>query len=248
MSLHYKYLKIYDPQRECKAGVSGRLNNLNRRDDIMAICKYRIYKTVFFVLLVCLTITSNAYAGTKICYRGLRSGKALLNVNGRLVQLTPGQSSKNGVTLMTADRDAITVKVDGKRYQYKKNVTRGKILGGEVKLSSGPSGHYMADGKINGKNVGFLVDTGASYIAMNKNLAKRLKINPGNQQVQINTASGTEMNYLVMLESVSIGDITMHNIPAVISNHDYPQEPLLGMSFLQHVNMSQKDGQMVLQY
>ncbi len=214
----------------------------------MAICKNKVFITVFLALLVCMYITSNVYAASKICYRGLRSGKALLNVNGRLVQLSPGQSSKDGVKLITANKDTITIKVDGKRYQYKKNVSRGKILAEEVKLSAGPGGHYMTDGKINGKNVGFLVDTGASYIAMNKNMAKRLKINPGNQQVQINTASGTETNYLVMLDSVSVGDIKMYNVPAVISNHDYPKEPLLGMSFLQNVDMSQENGQMVLKH
>ncbi len=214
----------------------------------MAICKYRISKTVFFTLLVCLAITFNAYAGTKICYRGLRSGKALLNVNGRLVQLTPGQSSKNGVKLMTANKDVITVKVNGKRYQYKKNVSRGKILAEEVNLSPASNGNYKANGKINGKNVSFIVDTGASYISMNKNLAKALKIKPGNEEVQVHTASGTESSYMVMLDTVSVGDIKMHNIPAVISKHDYPLEPLLGMSFLKRVDMNQGNGQMVLKY
>ncbi len=214
----------------------------------MVICKNRIFKTVFFVLLVCLTISSNAYAGTKICYRGLRSGKALLNVNGRLVQLTPGQSSKSGVKLMTANKDAITVKVDGKRYQYKKNVSRGKILAEEVKLSPASNGNYMANGMINGKNVSFVVDTGASYISMNKNLAKALKIKRGNKKVQVHTASGTESSHLVMLDTVSVGGIKMNNISAVISNHDYPLEPLLGMSFLKRVNMNQGNGQMILKY
>ncbi len=212
----------------------------------MAICKNKVFITVFLALLVCMYITSNVYAASKICYRGLRSGKALLNVNGRLVQLTPGQSSKDGVKLITANKDTITVKVDGKRYQYKKNMSRGEILTEEVKLSSGPGGHYMTDGKINDKNVDFMVDTGASYIAMNKNLAKRLKINPGNQQVEINTASGTDTYYRVILDSVSVGDITLYNVKAAISNHDYPTVPLLGMSFLKHVNMSQGNGQMVL--
>ncbi len=214
----------------------------------MAVCKSRILKTVFFALLVCMVITSNVYAVNKICYRGLRSGKALLNVNGRLVELAPGQSSKSGVKLMTVNRDTITVKVDGKRYQYKKNISKGTILAEEVKLTAAPNGNYVTKGKINGKNVAFVVDTGASYIAMNKNLARELEINPGHQRVKINTASGKENNYLVMLDTVSIGDIKMYNIPAVISNHDYPKETLLGMSFLKHVDMSQVNAQMVLKY
>ncbi|MHC4266882.1 MAG: retropepsin-like aspartic protease family protein [Planctomycetota bacterium] len=215
----------------------------------MAICKYRISKTAFFILLACLTITSNVYAVNKICYRGLRSGKALLNVNGRLVQLSPGQSnSKYGLKLITANKDTITVKVDGKRYQYKKNVSWGTILAEELKLTPASNGNYMADGKLNGKNVTFVVDTGASFISMNRNMARALNINPGNQTVQSQTASGMDTSYLVMLDSVSVGDIKMYNVQATISKHDYPIEPLLGMSFLQNVDMSQKDGQMVLKY
>ncbi len=213
----------------------------------MAIYKYRISKKVFFVLLVCITITTNVYGSTKICYRGTRSGKALLNVNGRLVQLTPGQSSKNGVELVSANKDTIIVKVDGKRYQYKKNMSRGEILAEEVKLSPARNGNYSANGSINGNSVVFLVDTGASFVAMNKNLARKLKIKPGNQKVQMQTASRTHSNSSVMLDTVSVGGINVNNIPAVISNHDYPKEPLLGMSFLKHVGISQVNGQMVLE-
>ncbi len=214
----------------------------------MVICKYGITKTVFFVLLFGMTISSNVYAVDKICYRGFRSDKALLNINGRLVELTPGQSSNNGVKLLTANKETITVKVDGKRYLYKINISKGTILADELRLLPALNGNYLANGRINGKNVAFVVDTGASFIAMNKNLARALKINPGNKKIEIQTASGTEINYLVMLDTVSVGDINMYNIPAVISNHDYPKEPLLGMSFLQHVNMSQENGQMVLKY
>ena len=212
----------------------------------MVIYKCRVLKKGLFVLLVCIAITTNVYGATKICYRGIRSGKALLNVNGRLVQLAPGQSSKNGVEVVAANKETVIVKVDGKRYQYKKNMSRGEILAEEVKLSPARNGNYMANGSINGNSVVFLVDTGASFVAMNKNLARKLKIKPGNQKVQMQTASGTEFNYLVMLDTVSVGGINVNNIPAVISNHDYPKEPLLGMSFLKHVGISQVNGQMVL--
>ncbi len=213
----------------------------------MAICKYRVSKSVFLVLLVCMAITSNVYAVNKICYRGQSSGKAILNINGRLVKLKPG-SRKNGVKLVTVNKDSIVVKVDGKRYQYKKNVSRGIILGEELTLSPNRSGNYMAKGKINGMGVKFVVDTGASYIAMNKKMARALKLDYGDNEVQIHTASGTEASYKVTLDTVSVGDIKLHDIPAVISKHDYPEKPLLGMSFLQYLDINQNDGQMTLSY
>jgi aspartyl protease family protein len=214
----------------------------------MKINKYRVVKTAILVLLVYMAISSNVYASTKICYCGLRSGKALININGSLVELTPGQSFRNIVKLLSANEEVVVLEISGIRYQYKRNSSRGTILTEEVRLTPAPNGNYTANGRMNGKNVTFIVDTGASYIAMNKNLARALKINRGNQKVQIHTASGTETNYLVMLDTVSIGGIMMYNIPAVISNHDYPREPLLGMSFLKYVDMSQENGQMVLKY
>lgn len=214
----------------------------------MKINKYRVFKTAILALLVYMVISSNVYASTKICYYDFRSGKALININGSLVELMPGQSFRNIVKLLTANEEAVVLEISGKRYQYKKNSIRGTILTEEVRLTPAPNGNYMVNGRMNGKNVTFIVDTGASYIAMNKNLARALKINLGNQKVYVHTASGTETSYLVMIDTVSIGDIKMFNIPAVISNHDYPREPLLGMSFLKHVDMSQENGQMVLKY
>lgn len=213
----------------------------------MIICNYRISKTFFSVLFICIAITSNVYAVNKICYRGFRSDNALLNINGRLVELKPG-SSKNGVKLVSANKDSIVVKVDGKRYQYKKNISRGIILDEELTLSPNHSGNYTTNGKINGSEVNFVVDTGASYIAMNKELAGILEIEYGDNEVQIHTASGIDTNYKVILDTVSVGDITLYNIPAVISKHDYPKDPLLGMSFLQHLDITQGNGQMTLSY
>ena len=208
----------------------------------------RYLKTAIFVLLVCIIILPNVYASTRIYYRGLSSGKALIDINGSLVELTPGQSFRNIVKLLSANEEVAVLEVSGKRYQYTIDSIQGGILSEEVRLTPSPNGSYMANGRINGKSVTFIVDTGASYIAMNKNLASELKIDRGNQKVLIHTASGTETNYLVTLDTVSIGDIKMSNIPAVISNHDHPRELLLGMSFLKHVDMSQENGQMVLKY
>ncbi len=170
-------------------------------------------------------------------------------VNGRLVKLTPGQTSKNGVKLLSANLESVVVLVEGKRYRYKKNNSQGTILDEEVALIRNPdSSGYWAKGRINGKEVTFLIDTGASFVVMNKVQARELKIKRGNKIIQVSTATKIETAYQVTLDTVSVGDIELQNIPAIITKHKYPPYPLLGMSFLRHVEINQENEQMTLKY
>ncbi|MHC4138645.1 MAG: retropepsin-like aspartic protease family protein [Planctomycetota bacterium] len=215
----------------------------------MEISKYRISKAALLVLLVCMTIASNVYSAPKINYRGMVGETVWIWVNGRQIKLTLGQTSKNGITLLSADLDAIIVLVEGKRYRYKKNNKQGTILDNKVTLiRDSNGGGYWAKGRINGKDVTFLIDTGASYVVMNNVQAKALKIKRGNKKVQISTATKTEAAYQVILDTVSVGDIKLQNIPAIITMHKYPPYPLLGMSFLSHVEINKDNEQMTLKY
>jgi aspartyl protease family protein len=215
----------------------------------MEIGKYRTSKAALLVLLVCMTIAPNVYSAPKIKYRGMLSGKALIKVDGRLIKLTSGQTSKNGVKLLSANLEAIVVLVEGKRYRYKKHSNQGIILAEEVTLIRDPgSSGYWAKGRINGKDVTFLIDTGASHVVMNKDQARAFKIKRGNKKIQVSTATKTETAYQVTLDTVSVGDFELQNIPAIITKHKYPPYPLLGMSFLRHVEINQKNEQMTLKY
>ncbi len=179
------------------------------------------------------------------------NGKALIKINGSYIKLTPGQTSKNDVKLLSANLETIVVLVEGKRYRYKKGNIQGTILAEaeEITLKRDPgSGGYWAKGRINGKDVTFLVDTGASFVAMSKAQAKTLKIKRGNKKIQISTATKIETAYQVTLDTVSVGDIELQNISAIITKHKYPPYPLLGMSFLQHVEINQENEQMTLKY
>ena len=217
----------------------------------MEIGKYRTSIATLLVLMVFMTIASNVYATPKINYRGMVYGKALIRVNGCYIKLTPGQTSKNGVKLLSANLEAIVVLVEGKRYRYKKDSIKGAILAEaeEITLKRDPgSGGYWARGRINGKDVTFLIDTGASYVVMNKVQARALKIKRGNKEIQVSTATKIETAYQVTLDTVSVGDIELQNIPAIITKHKYPPYPLLGMSFLRHVEINQEKEQMTLKY
>ena len=209
-------------------------------------------KFLFLMLLVIISSSCNlayVYSAPEINYRGMVDETVWIWANGRQIKLTPGQTSKNGIKLLSADLDAIVVLVDGKRYRFEKNNKQGTILDNKVTLiRDSNGGGYWAKGRINGKNVTFLIDTGASYVVMNNVQAKALKIKRGNKKVQISTATKTETAYQVILDNVSVGDIKLQNIPAIITKHEHPPYPLLGMSFLSHVEINQENEQMTLEY
>ncbi len=219
----------------------------------MEIGKYTTSKAALLVLLVCMTIASNVYSAPNIYYQGMLSGKAMIKVNGRSVKLTPGQTSKDGVKLLSADSESIVVQVEGKSYRYERFSNQGTFLADaeaeEIILKRFPDGSgYWAEGRINGKDVIFMIDTGASVVVINKDQARALKIKRGNKKIQVSTATKIETAYQVTLDTVSVGYIELQNIPAIITKHKYPQYPLLGMSFLRHVEINQENEQMTLKY
>ncbi len=215
----------------------------------MEIGKYRTSIAALLVLLACMTIASNVYSAPRTYYRGMSDDKVWIRINGGLIKLTPGQTSKRGVKLLSANLEAIVVLVEGKHYRYKKYSSQGTILAEKVTLIRDPdSSGYWAKGRINGKDVTFLIDTGASCVVMNKDQARALKIKQGNKKIQVSTATKIETAYQVTLDTVSVGDIELQNIPAIITKHKYPPYPLLGMSFPRHVEINQENEQMTLKY
>ncbi len=117
----------------------------------------------------------------------------------------------------------------------------------EVRLKQNRYGHYLVKGKINNQDVTFLLDTGATVISIPENLANSLQLEKTHRS-QSRTANGTIMVYGTRLDSVSIGEIKLHNIRASINPHMQGDEILLGMSFMKHLEISQKDQQLILRY
>ncbi|MGH8727263.1 MAG: retropepsin-like aspartic protease family protein [Burkholderiales bacterium] len=116
---------------------------------------------------------------------------------------------------------------------------------GEVVLQRNRSGHYVADGKINGVNVTFLVDTGATQIALSAELAHELDLDL-NHRVTVTTANGVASGYATRLRTVSLGPITLRDVGAVVTSGIDGETVLLGMSFLQRLEFTQRAGQLIL--
>jgi aspartyl protease family protein len=115
----------------------------------------------------------------------------------------------------------------------------------EVTLLQNRQGHYLANGKINDITVTFLLDTGATHISIPEHIAQRLKLAKGFPS-QTRTANGTITVYDTRLNSVSIGTIELNNIRASINPYMQGDEILLGMSFMKHLELIQRDRQLIL--
>ncbi len=117
----------------------------------------------------------------------------------------------------------------------------------EVTLVQNRQGHYLANGNINNKAVTFLLDTGATHISIPEHIAQRLELRKGFPS-QSRTANGTITVYNTLLNSVSLGAIKLYNIRASINPHMQDDEILLGMSFMKHLELIQRDRQLILKH
>lgn len=194
---------------------------------------------------------SPALSANNITVKGLFGGAALLIIDGEQVLLKKGKK-KSGVKLINATSQYADLEINGKR----ERVGLSKQVGGQyqvsrtkmVRIASKKGGHHWVRGLVNGRGVEFLVDTGASVIAMNLSTAKRLGIDYEKGKVtSISTANGIAEARLVNLRKVTIGEITHYNIAASVSLDNALSVTLLGNSFLSRVNLRTDNGVLIME-
>jgi aspartyl protease family protein len=103
-----------------------------------------------------------------------------------------------------------------------------------VVLQRDPRGHFHTDGRVDGRRISFMVDTGASVIALTARDAARLSIHPARSEftAQVKTANGTVRAAPVRLSTVEVGGLTVRDVAALVIPDEALSENLLGMSFL----------------
>jgi aspartyl protease family protein len=106
-------------------------------------------------------------------------------------------------------------------------------------------GHFVVDTRVNGESVTFLVDTGATGIALPARAAERLELERG-RPIQVSTAAGLATAWTTRLDSFQVGPFAQTNVAATISPDMEGEIGLLGMSFLRHFEMVQRDGQLLI--
>ena len=125
-------------------------------------------------------------------------------------------------------------------------VTAGFASKGKSNVTLYPDrgGHFFVDGSVNGTSVRFLVDTGATVVAMNSVIARRIGIDyrKSGRPGMASTPAGYVHTYDLTLNTVQVGNITLHNVAGSVIEGSHPREALLGMSFLGHLDMK-RDGE-----
>ena len=197
-------------------------------------------RNILSILLTAAVIAASGdvVAVSRIEVQALFGGKAIVMIDGQRRTLSIGQTSPEGVKLVNADSKRAVLEVDGKEKTYKPggaiSLSYAKPEHHEEKIYADDRGMYHSVGTINGRTVRFLLDTGATTVAMNKSQAKQLGVDyrMKGEHVVISTASDNVKGYRVRLKSVSLGKIKQRNVEAMVIDGDHPGPILLGMSFL----------------
>ena len=200
--------------------------------------------TISMFIILC--IPQNVWSqDLQILVMGLYRDHAVLEINQQQHFLSVGQRTPEGVTLISANSNQAILDIAGRQGVFELNNRVGAMYSAPVAMpvvSIWPTnGMYLTSGSVNGYTVDFMVDTGASVIALNGETAKRLGLDYlSANQIGVRTASGVELAYSIELESVQLGDISLENVAAVVIDGPEPQRALLGMSFLNAFDMERK--------
>lgn len=189
-----------------------------------------------------------AFADVQV--NALFEGSAYVVVDGQQKLLREGQSL-GSLRLIDANPRRAIVEILGERQELtlssRINANYRELAVREVVIHRDRQRKYNTHATINGRNITALVDTGANVLAMSARHAQQLGIAyKQGSRAAVSTASGVAEAYQVVLESVSVGGIVARKVPAVVIAGNYPEQVLLGMSYLEHVDMQEQDNILTL--
>jgi aspartyl protease family protein len=207
-------------------------------------------KAIGFLLLFAPCLASAA----DIHVVALTAGKAVVRINGGKTQtLSVGQVTAEGVKLIGATSESAEFEVGGKR----RTLVAGEggaiatvapaLRGNQVMLTADGRGHFVTTGVVNGHSLRFMVDTGATSVVLSGADAKRVGINYLDAPRSVSqTANGLIPVYTVKLDTLKVGDIQVNNVDAIVVEGDRLPMALLGMSFLNRMEMRREGQTMIL--
>lgn len=179
---------------------------------------------------------------------GLFKDKVVMTIDGKTKVLKLGEED-SGIKVLSANSQQCELLINGQTQVF--------TMGSEVNINFAPRespvvrvaqdshGLYRTSGMINDHPVNFIIDTGATLVAMNLNQAIALGITYDKKPTMVETAAGKAQAYMTNLQRVSIGGILVYNVPAIIVIGNSPTDVLLGRSFLNRVEM--KDNETLLE-
>ncbi len=210
---------------------------------------FTLKKALFFI--AALASFQGAQAQS-VALSGVMGSKALLVVNGSAPKAVAAGETHQGVKVVSVLGEQATLEIKGQRSTVRVGdapVSQGAQPGGangsKIVLPMGSGGHFYAQGLVNGKPIRFMVDTGATTVALGVSDAQRMGIDyQKGLAVRMGTANGIAQGWKIKLSTVKIGDVEVYEVDAIVG----PDMPfaLLGNSFLGRFNMNKTIDQMVL--
>ena len=187
---------------------------------------------------------------TSVSVIGLFKDKAIVSIDGSRPRTVSVGQTIEGVKLLEADSGSALFEVDGKRRMLGMSQS---FAGGtaaaarpQVSLTADSRGHFSATGSLDGYPMSFLVDTGATAIAIGGADAKRIGLDyKKGQAVRVGTAGGVVPAWRVTFNTVKVGSIAIHHVDGLVVESGLNM-PLLGMSFLNRMEMRRDGGVMTL--
>ena len=207
-----------------------------------------IYGILLTVLLILTSV--DVVALPRIEVQALFGGRAIVMIDGQRRTLSAGETSPEGVKLIKADSKQAVLEFDGITKVYQPggaiSLNYARPEHHEEKIYADDRGMFHSVGTINGRTVRFLVDTGATTVAMNKSQARQLGVDyrMKGERIVVSTASENVKGYRVRLKSVSLGRIKQKDVEAMVIDGDHPGPILLGMSFLGNLKVEKSGGVM----
>lgn len=190
-----------------------------------------------------ITITANA----------LFNGRALLSIDGEQRLLRVGERSPEGVKLVAANAREAVIEVDGRRHTLplSRQIGTGFVAPErrQVAVHRNARGEYRTVGSINGRQLTFIVDTGANVVALSSAEAHRLGIDYRlqGQRSRVQTASGVVPAWTLNLDRVELAGIVVRNVRASVIEGELPSPALLGMTWLARVGLREEGGVLYLE-
>lgn len=201
-----------------------------------------------------LALSPLAHAEPQVQVVGLFPNAAVLLVDGQRKLVRAGQTGPGGVKVISANSKGAVLEIGGVQRDYALSREYNQAASGEpqraqLSISRGAGNHYWIAGSIEGHPVQFLVDTGATSVAMNEGQARRLGIDyrVSGRPMVASTAGGNIRAWSIKLDSVKVGGLEVLGVEAAVLEGDAPTEVLLGMSFLSRVRWREENGVLLLE-
>ncbi|MBA3591849.1 MAG: retroviral-like aspartic protease family protein [Methylibium sp.] len=190
----------------------------------------------------------------RVAFAGSMGERALLVIDGAAPRAIAIGAALKGVRLLSVNGAEAVIEVDGQRETLRLGAAAVNLGGtpspgggSRITISGDASGHFQANGQINGRSVTFLVDTGATLVSMSQAEAERLGLPyQKGQRIGLRTANGDTVGWRIALDSVRLGDVEVFNVEAVVQPAPMPFV-LLGNSFLTRFQMKRENDTLTLQ-